>query len=205
MFSSVRFGSVRFGRSSPVGSGPVSCLVLSSRVPRLWALRPSSPRLAPPSGGLSGPVPSRYPSSVRFGSVRFSSIQIGPFQLPVPFIDPVSLEFSPIRRLLSIKFRLIKLLGQVPAERSLDASVRFRRSGRSTPRSGSGGAVARRLGPVPPRYVSCLVWAMHPSLYCSAPLAGRASVRYSAVPQLGSVRFGSIQIGPLQLSVPFIS
>ena len=189
MFSSVRFGSVRFGRSSPVGSGPVSCLVLSSRVPRLWALRPSSPRLAPPSGGLSGPVPSRYPSSVRFGSVRFSSIQIGPFQLPVPFIDPVSLEFSPIRRLLSIKFRLIKLLGQVPAERSLNASVRFRRSGRSTPRSGTPTV----------RVLSCLGHAPVSVTVRRRSRGGPRSgtPRYSSSVRFDSVRFDSDRSSPV--------
>ena len=92
----------------------MSRLVLSSRVPRLWAMRPSRHYLAPPSGGLSGPVsgvlsPVRF-GSVRFGSVRFRSVLSSyQFRLLIS-IDPVSLELSLIRRLLSIKFRLIRLL-----------------------------------------------------------------------------------------------
>ena len=66
-------------------------------------------------------------------------------------------------------------LGQVPAERSLDASVRSWRSGRSTP--------------------TCLVLSGPCTRLChrSAPLAWGASVRYPTVPQFGSVRFGSVR------------
>ena len=118
-----RFGSVRPAFSGRLWSGVLSCLVLSGRVPRLWAMCPSSHRTAPLAGR---------------------------------------------------------------------ASVRSRRSGRSTPRSGPGGAVARRLGPVPPRYVSCLVWAMHPSL--SQFGAARGAV-LGPVPHGTPVRFGSVRFG----------
>ena len=74
-------------------------------------------------------------------------------------------------------------LGQVPAERSLDASVRSRRSGRSTPRSGTPTArVMSCLGPAP---VSVAVRRRSRG----GPRSG--TPRYPS--SVRSVRFGSVR------------
>ena len=226
-----RFGSVRPAFSGRLWSGVLSCLVLSGRVPRLWAMCPSSHRTAPLAGRASvrsrrsgrstpwsgpcgavarrlGQVPAersldasvRYPhstchvwamhpsmspfgaargaglgpvlhgtpvrfSSIRFGSVRFRSVLSSyQFHLLVS-IDPVSIVMSCLGHVpVSVTVRrrsrggprsgpggaVARRLGQVPAERSLDASVRFQRSGRSTPRSGTPTVrVMSCLGPAP--------------------------------------------------------
>ena len=156
-FGSVRLGSVRFGQSSLIGSGPVSCPVLSGRVPRLWAMRPSSHRLAPLAGR----------ASVRSRRSGCSTPRSGPGGA------------------------VARRLGQVPAELSLDASVRSRRSGRSTPRSGTPTV----------RVMSCLGHAPVSLLFGAARGAGLGPVLRGTPARFGSVRFDSDRSSPVISSI----
>ena len=144
---------------------------------------------------------------VRFGSVRFGSVS--PLRsAPVRCLvlsclvrsSPTTLGHAPVQSPFGAARGAG--LGQVPAERLLDASVRSRRSGRSTPRSGPGGAVARR-----PRVLSCLGHAPVSVTVRRRSRGGPRSgtPRYPSSVRFGSVRFGAIQIGPLQFSVQFIN
>ena len=84
-------------------------------------------------------------------------------------------------------------LGQVPAERSLDASVRSRRSGRSTPRSGTLTVrVMSCLGPAP---VSVTVRRRSRG----GPRSG--TPRYPSSVRFGSVRFDSGRSSPVISSI----
>ena len=177
----------------------MSCLVRSSLTTLGHA--PVQSPFGAARGAVLGPVPHGTPSSVQFGSVRFLSSPVISFILLVS-IDPVSIVMS--------------CLGHVPV------SVTVRRRSRGGPRSGPGGAVARRLGQVPAersldasvRYLhgTCHVLSGPCARLChrSAPLAGAGLGQVPAersldASRLGPVRSGSVRIGPLQLLVPFIN